>query len=101
MTKEEVEKIIANSKAPKAVLVQSAKGQLYFISDENAKGMAAPSSVQRLGSALLNKIGTKGGGATALYTRESCDRIADWLTSSVPDKEGVWEGVAREYLAKC
>lgn len=101
MTREELKKFVDDSKAPKGVFAESAAGQLFFLTAQDAKRLAVPSNAPY--SAFVSPLSQKATappGAKERFTQESCDRIMDWLTSGVPRDE-VWMGVAQEFLAKC
>jgi hypothetical protein len=96
MMKDEIKKVVENSKSSKGVFALSTNGKLFFLSDEEAKrGILAPKIASALGKKMKFKT------IPPLLNQDSCDNILDWLSNPRTPRNRVWMGVAKEYLEKC
>jgi hypothetical protein len=91
----EVEQIIKSNDEPSGVVVKAADGQLFFLTDEEARRTAIPSSL--LYSAFLS-VGH--GHKNAPVPEDDCAPVKRWLDSHSPNS-AKWRWLCLQYFELC
>lgn len=99
MTLEEAQQQISQSKTPKGVVVESADGKYFFLTDEEAKRAAISPSKLYLAYRQLAQISGHGAGEEKFVLR-GCGAIKEWLDGSSPDSD-LWRAICLIYFDNC
>jgi hypothetical protein len=99
MILEEAQQRISQSKTPKGVVVESADGKYFFLTDEDAKRTAI--SPGKLYAAYRHATrGSGRGTGEEKFVLHGCGAIKEWLDGSSPDS-ALWRQICLIYFDLC